>query len=249
MLLAAGLVATIAIGPTRADDDDDVAVAAALVPPAPLEDMRWAFTREMETSSGRVVARFDPSRPENRRWSPVSPASVEQMTDEQADLYESFLAEPHADFALVFKPAPGAEEPEEDFDLETLADARGALVRTEGDFDVFAVDPTVLGDDDMGEFADDLSAEVTLERGSGSVRALRVYADESFKPNVAARIRELDMTMQFGPLAPDGPDGMLAMQMRISGSALFQSFDETVRTVNSDFSPVAPDEVGPAIAP
>jgi hypothetical protein len=80
-----------------------------------------------------------------------------------------------------------------------------------------------------------LVGELMVEVASPIVSSFRIYSNRSFKPNPAARLDELDIEMELGETEPGGPIAVVATRTRIAGSALFNSFEQTITVVNSSF--------------
>lgn len=185
----------------------------------PQSDTRdhWRFRITVEMADGPVIGRFDGAAPDGQRWDLISP-SINGMTEEQSEIW-SDLIEP--------------DEDEEDAgglfllrgDLEHIPGSVNLLEERSG-VARFGFDPQL--DEDEAPFAEFVTGEYVVNTQTSNIDEIRVYARESFKPNVAMRINTFELTQNYERL--DGMPGpvLTRISQNISGSMAFQRFNEVV---------------------
>jgi len=198
---------------------------------------RWAFTQTITRDDSALSARFDPSRPEGERWTLLTPAQ-DALTDEQQAIFNLLTDDQAPDVEVI---VGGDGEP---FDMANSFGVGAALLREDAGEVVFGFSPSEGvsmsgggdGEDQRSvEVSEHLTGEVMVSRDGPTLRAIRVYATDSFKPHPVARITRLDITMTYGEIEPGGPLALVSTSNEVAGRALFQAFEESFQITNSDF--------------
>jgi hypothetical protein len=74
-----------------------------------------------------------------------------------------------------------------------------------------------------------LRGEVTVDPRRGELQGFRLFAADSFKPNVAARIERFSLRQDYVHDAALGGPRMAVFEMSMAGSAAFQRFDRSLQ--------------------
>ena len=196
----------------------DAALARSVVS---TQESEWRFTVTMNNEDGVIVGRFDGTLPEGERWQLVSP-TLEELSDMQSGMWS------------------GLQEPEDDEDAGLFFSAGdsdivpGSLTLAEdsGDALVFRFEPQ-MDEDDMA-MAGNIVGALTVSRDSLAVTQLRVWAPDSFKPHFAVRLNSFDMVQEFHQLDGLPAPVLTRMSQQISGSAAFQSFEQSFELAFSE---------------
>ncbi len=236
MRLAACLLvaATVAWRPAAAADDASLADAAAASLKAAIAEaetaaaQRWAFTMTYIDRSGdetkTYVARFDPSLPEDARWTPIDPAE-DALTKKERKALKTLRKNVEADDGLVY---------------EGLADAAAAVAyaRRDETGDVF-VGP-VSGEDVPKRIGEALQLTLRLlpDAEKPTVSLIEIDAVESFKPAAIAKVNRLAQRQFFERVSPDWPPLLVRSLSETEGKAMFKSFKSDVEFRYSAFEPV-----------
>lgn len=222
LAVAAALAAILPLAVAQADD-------AATSPLQPLEsalersvsadrDDDWRFVMTVTRGEGELVARFDGSRPEDERWSLVSPAEAD-LGDGLRALWEDLRSDDDEDDGeggLFFSREDALFRPGS-VDLH-VQDADDVTYRFQPEFDE--------DDADNAPFADYLQGEITVGRDRPGVRQMRLWAPESFKPNFAIRVNRFELVQEFAELEGMPAPVLVRMSQNVSGRAAFQTFEE-----------------------
>lgn len=212
---------------------EQVAAAQAAVDARAEPGQRWSFTRTLTRGGESFAAAYDPSRSAEDAWRLVSHAGPDQLSEEMRRAFEGFAREETPDLDSVL----GAEAGEER-NFDELIGGDLTLVSDDGSDAVYSFTPREDpdGGSGAGAMAEHLEAELTLDSAASMITSVRFFAPEPFKPNPAARITRLDVTLRFGETVPGGPIAIVATDTEVAGSALFRDFNETVSVANSDFA-------------
>ncbi|WP_291844368.1 hypothetical protein [Maricaulis sp.] len=186
------------------------------------EESEWRFTVTMNNADGVMVGRFDGTRPEGERWQLLSP-TLDELSDMQSGMWTG-LQEPdenEEDSGLFFSAGDSEIVP-------------GSLTLAEetGDALVFNFEPQ-MDEDDMA-MAGNIVGALTVSRDRLAVTRLRIWAPESFKPHFAVRLHSFDMVQEFDQLDGLPAPVLTRMSQEISGSAAFQSFDQSFELAFSE---------------
>ena len=128
-------------------------------------------------------------------------------------------------------------------DLDPVVGDDARLLREDGDRRVYAFTPTAFpmgeGDGSVERMLDHLAGEIGIDVVSGELVWLRLYAPESFKPNMAVRIRRFEMVQRFVHEPAYAAPRMERLEMALEGSAAFQAFEQTrvIEVSNLVFEP------------
>ena len=181
----------------------------------------------------------------------LEPASEDALSEDQAELWRSWNPANRQD-----EEVDDAEEEREGrvgsrfgfggYDRDAVAEAIGLEAifdREEGGYRIYRFQPTtVLGmssEGAMGGAAERMRGEAAVHPNHGHIAWIRYELLESFKPNAAARVREMEVTTRFvHDEALDGPR-MSATEFRIKASAMFMTVDEAfaIEVLQVDYAP------------
>lgn len=212
-----------------------IALSAASAASAdPILDMMRSLSKdgpvyayEMTYSGEGVIATgmVDPSQPEGERVELYTPA-VAELSDEFKEGIQEMDAEADgdiwcADFAeMVPANAEAAEENESSVTYE------------------FTPKPEADADKIEQKMMKKLNGTVTLDKTDGSVLAFNMTLPAPYKPAMVAKINRFEMDASCSR-APDGRTYVQSFSFDISGSAMMQSFEETVsRNITKLLDPV-----------
>ncbi|MEM7639962.1 MAG: hypothetical protein AAF269_12980 [Pseudomonadota bacterium] len=185
------------------------------------------YAYEMSYSDTDVTANglIDPSKPEGERIEIYAPAESE-WSKEFRDGIADMEAETDGDIWCA------------DFAQMVPTDATAT---SEDDSTVtYAFTPTPEADADKNEkkMMKQLNGTVTLDKSDGSVLAFNMVLPKPYKPAMVAKINRFEMTASCDR-APDGRTYVEQFSMDIKGSAMMQSFEETVtRRITKLLDPV-----------
>ncbi len=226
MIVAAILISAFAAPAQALPPLLEQAIAAAET--AAANAPRFAFTRSVDADGDvNVAARFDPNGPEGGRWTLMRPVDAELKKAER-EVFDGIVEDDEADIDAM------VEEPRE------LIGGDVRLVREDDTLAVFETDAPDddEGDEDYAKFKQALKAEIAVDKLCGCLVSFRLYNIASFKPAAVAKVKEFDMTISFAEAWDGGPLITRRVDQKISGSALFQKFDQTVVIELSDVAPV-----------
>ncbi|MBO6687835.1 MAG: hypothetical protein JJ931_07765 [Henriciella sp.] len=201
-------------------------IVAGLVAPAsadPVIEMMRSLSKdgpiyayEMIYSDAEVsaVGKIDPSQPEGQRILVTSPAESEWSDDFREGL-EEMESETDGDIWCT------------DF-AEMVPSEISALEENDTTI-TYAFTPQPESDADGMEkkMMKKLKAMVTLDKTDGSVLAFNMKLPKPYKPAMVAKINMFEMDATCAR-APDGRTFVETFDFKIAGSAMMQSFDETV---------------------
>lgn len=219
MMVRTGLIAAVwALGAGMASAQALPEPLAQALNAAAVEDARenWRFSMTVTTPDGEMQGRFDGSAAEDQRWVLVSPAE---------DELEGTLAEIWAD---VQEPGDPDDPGGLLFQIDDFDYVPGSIAPVSEDASGlrYAFAPQLEeGEEAMADF---VTGEVTLRADMPQIQQIRVFATESFKPNVAVRVNEFELLQEFEPVAGFDAPVMTRMVQSVSGSAAFQSFEQNV---------------------
>lgn len=185
------------------------------------------YSYEMTYSDADVTAngRIDPSQPEGQRIEIYTPDESEWSKDFR-DGIKDMESETDgdiwcADFAELV-PA----------DAETASEDEASVT--------YAFTPVPESDADKTEkkMMKQLNGSITVAKTDGAVLAFNMVLPKPYKPAMVAKINRFEMAASCDR-APDGRTYIEQFNFDISGSAMMQSFDETVsRTITQLLDPV-----------
>ena len=90
-----------------------------------------------------------------------------------------------------------------------------------------------------------LSGEIRVDPVRNELRGVRLFALESFKPNIAARVERFEMSQSFVHDPALGGPRFASMAMSVAGSAAFQAFEQAmmIEVLAVDWAEAAPASV------
>lgn len=185
---------------------------------------RWAFTVTVRTGEVTVVARFDPSQPEGRRWQALAP-SVEEMDDDALQTFEELSQSEDADLEIVLDGARARALVCENPAVVARSD-REIVVRS-------AVSPDAVGGD---AFAENLVGETRVRTDSPRIVGHRLIALKPFKPNPMVKLITFEVEMEVGEVFAGGPLAVVSSREEVAGRAFLQAYRKTKVKTYSDFS-------------
>ena len=185
------------------------------------------YAYEMSYSDTDVTANglIDPSKPEGERIEIYAPDESEWTKDFRNGIAD-MEAQTDGDIWCA------------DFAQMVPTDATAT---TEDETTVtYAFTPTPEADADKNEqkMMKQLNGTVTLDKSDGSVLAFNMVLPKPYKPAMVAKINRFEMTASCDR-APDGRTYVEQFSMDIKGSAMMQSFEESVtRRITKLLDPV-----------
>ena len=185
----------------------------------------YAYEMEYQDNEITATGRIDPSQPEGRRIQVLSP-SEETWSDEFRVGLAEMDAETDGDIWCA------------DF-AEMVPDNAAVILETDSKA-TYAFTPVPEADADGTErkMMKKIKGEVTLDKTDGAITAFRMRLPEPYKPAFVVKISEFDMSATCSR-APDGRTYIEAFSFAIDGSAMMQSFNETMsRKITKLLDPV-----------
>lgn len=194
------------------------------------ETTRFSFRKTIEQPDVRVVLRYDPSQ--KPPWSvigdPVDTAEAAARSHNEALIGAE--TSPDRD-ALMTEPRKLMTQG----DAQFLREENGAWVYN---FDL-KEGVEMAGGGQKADITSYLKGEIFVDKDSRQLSGMRFYAPEPFKPAPVAKVKEMNVRIDFAPV--DGGEGPLVMTReatKVSGSAMFQDFSEQSTATYSGFEEV-----------
>lgn len=185
----------------------------------------YAYEMTYQDAEFTAKGTIDPSQPEGQRISVTDPDPSE-WSDDFRDGLEEMDSETDGDIWCT------------DF-AEMVPDNAKLASETERDATyTFTPQPEADADNTEKKMMKKLDGTVTLDKADGSVLAFNMVLPAPYKPAIVAKINafELDATCAR---APDGRTFVENFNFSIEGSAMMQSFNETVsRSITKLLDPV-----------
>jgi hypothetical protein len=182
-----------------------------------------------------VSLAYQPLDDRATQWQIVSPSLAENeevYTQAKKKIDHDIEAKPDAkdDQALILKEVPGKNAEELVFISEEDGIAKYAINLTNGfvNFD---------GGDDKGmsKMLKHIKGEIAIDVASEQLLWVRMFAEKPFKPMAVAKIKNFNVKLHFAPAWGGGPIVQVRSESFVSGSALFQKFNEKSDIVFSNF--------------
>ncbi len=185
------------------------------------------YAYEMIYSDADVIATgfIDPSQPEGQRIDVTSPDESEWSKDFREGL-EEMEAETDGDIWCA--------------DFADMVPKQAAIADENDGTATYAFTPQPEADADKTErkMMKQLKGSITLDKSDGSVLAFNMVLPKPYKPAMVAKINSFEMAATCAR-APDGRTYVEEFNFDISGSAMMQSFSETVsRKITKLLDPV-----------
>ncbi|XBQ15966.1 MAG: hypothetical protein ABL308_13535 [Oceanicaulis sp.] len=199
---------------------------------------------EMRITKGEDSVRFEtrPAPDSGTTYTLLEPAE-DALNEAQREIWEDARA-PDEDEAAE----EGAEEESASLSLTGLAALRGVIgtqvseLGLQDGLHVFGFTPAGLpgSDETPRAMLEALSGEVAVDPETGALAFFRFFAEDSFKPNIAARIDDFEIRQSFIHDPELGGPRPSVMTMSLSGSAAFQRFEQSMKmeTLHIDWAPI-----------
>lgn len=188
----------------------------------------WRFRMSISTGEGQLVGHFDGAQTQGQQWTLVSPAE-DALDDDLRAIWEDVI-DPSEDedegSGLFFSTS--------DFDYEP---GTMNLIEAAGGLSHFAFTP-VIETNDM-DFSDHLTGVLTISDDPALVHEVRIYAEESFKPNFAVRINAFEIRQVYTQIEGLPAPVMTRSVQQFEASAAFQTMEQAVEIEFSDIEYLA----------
>lgn len=217
--LALGALASSAVLTAAADPVLDMMRSASIEGPVYAYEM--TYTGEGVVASGKV----DPSQPEGQRIQIYSPSEDDLSKEFKAGLKEMDADADGDIWCTEFAEMVPSNATQTEQDETTVTYA-------------FTPEPGDDADKTERKMMKQLNGTVTLSKSDGAVLAYNMVLPKPYKPAMVAKINRFEMAAACNR-APDGRTYIEQFKFDIAGSAMMQSFDETVtRQITKLLDPV-----------
>ncbi|MBL4616774.1 MAG: hypothetical protein JKY46_03685 [Robiginitomaculum sp.] len=202
------------------------------------DGVRFSYNMDISVTGREeytVSLAYQPLGDRAEQWQIVSPSLAENeevYTEAKKQIDNDVEHKPDAkdDRALIFDEMPGE------------ANDKPIFIAEEGGIAIYAIELTEEfmnsdgGDDDgMGKILKHLKGEIAINVATEQLLWLRMFAEKPFKPMAVAKIKKFDIKLHFAPAWDGGPVVQVRSESFVSGSALFQKFNEKSDIVFSNF--------------
>lgn len=185
----------------------------------------YAYEMIYSDAGVSAVGKIDPSKPEGQRTVVTSPDESE-WSDAFREGLEEMESETDGDIWCA--------------DFANLVPEKVATFEQDDTTITYAFTPQPEADADGMEkkMMKKLKALITLDKNDGSVLAFQMNLPKPYKPAIVAKVNSFEMDASCAR-APDGRTFVESFDFSIAGSAMMQSFDETVsRRITKLLDPV-----------
>lgn len=221
-MLRPTLIVAVALGATLpASADPVLEMMRSLSKDGPIYSYEMTYTGADVSANGVI----DPSQPEGERITIYSPDESEWTKDFRKGL-EEMESETDGDIWCA--------------DFAEMVPAKVELTAQDDVSATYAFTPVPTADADKNEqkMMKQLDGLITLDKSDGSVLAFQMALPKPYKPAMVAKINRFEMTASCDR-APDGRTYLEEFSFDIAGSAMMQSFEETVnRRITKLLDPV-----------
>jgi len=203
--LIALAVAVISAGTCRAFDSDLVEKAIASTFGGPGED--WAYTETTVDGGVTRVSRFDPRRPEGKRWHVVSVegrSPTETEREEDRKRREAARERPQSGSPI------GNSEMIQPESFSTIEETAAHVI--------YRFKP-VAEDEDRAKFFQYIDATLKIMRDGPYVARVDMRSPKPFKPGFGVKFEEYVTVLNFKPVTAGGPILPSALEIRLLGKA------------------------------
>ncbi len=230
----------------------ETALSAVLTERTPARmTMRWTVEGESVTYEARPV---DGGPPAYRLLEPDEAALSERQREVWTSVTRERRSEGEGEAGEEGAPRARVTVGSVDFDgLRAAIGESATLDRTLDDGAlVYSFTPRAVpgGDETPRSMLRALRGEVIVDPRRGELTGFHLFAPDSFKPNVAARIERFSLRQDYVHDAVLGGPRFAALEMDMAGSAAFQRFDRNmiIELVSVDWrgSEDAAETLGPA---
>lgn len=203
--------------------------------PEDITPERVALRMTVNRQSILVEIRPDETE-DSQRYTLLQPASADNLTEEQVEMWAGFGGGASAEAEDSPDSAPGESYSVGAFDADSLRRAIGGsaqLEREAGPLLIYSFQPQSLPGQggQAGErqaLLDNLAGEIEIDAERNQVAAVRFALTDSFKPHLAARLREFTLEQRFVHEPVLGGPRFSGLTMSMAGSAVFQPFSQTM---------------------
>ncbi|MGJ3230283.1 MAG: hypothetical protein ACFE0P_00625 [Oceanicaulis sp.] len=188
----------------------------------------------LEEGGEGITVRVDLSG-EDVRYRLLQPSEAD-LSETQQEMWDGFLDPEEDAFRDTDDPDAG-EGLTGPVSLRRMVGDEARHLRDEGGLAIYGFAPQSMavgadvddgeGDAQMDAMLRHLNGEIALD-ASGHVAWVHLFAAESFKPNMAARINTFSMRQSFVFEPAYAAPRLSRLEMALSGSAAFQSFEQSM---------------------
>nr|WP_321360901.1 hypothetical protein [uncultured Hyphomonas sp.] len=179
---------------------------------APTDGPDYLFDIKIDDGTLKGEAQIDPTRPEGKRLTLLSPDPA-TLTGDAAKTYEALQAKTSGDNIWCST-----------FDENIPADAK--LISESGEAAVYSFTPLAGDNKDMEKIYKHLTGRVTVSRETPAILSFEMFAEKPFKPAMIAKVDSFSLKADCTP-APDGRTYISAFALDVSGNAMMQPFTQS----------------------
>lgn len=191
---------------------------------------RWAYTQTMIENGTEVVIRYDPSRPEDQRFSVVS---VDDRSPTEAE-EEKYLERANND-------SSDHDESDEGNEIRAMIEPESLTPIEETETHMLYSFQPVAVDEDDRKLYEHLEATLRLAKSPPHVESIEMRSPKPFSLGFGIKIKQFELILTFAPV--DGDVLPRTVSTRIVGRAmLFKKVEEAIRVTYSDYRRVDPGE-------
>lgn len=189
----------------------------------------WAYTETRRSKNGVQVGRFDPSRPEDERWTLLAVDGRSPTAEE----IETFLEDKDGERGFM---SGDEEDEEEEDDVRTMVEPGSLeLIEETATHWLLRFMPEA-DDEDEEKFLEKLNGTVRITKEGNTLDYIDISNDKPVKPAIGVKIRDFNTRFEFRQALHDGPIVPVAFRFRIKGRAfLAVGFDEMEAVEFSEF--------------
>ncbi len=174
----------------------------------------YAYEMIYATKGVTAVGQVDPSQPEGQRIQIASPLEVDWSDGFRDGLNEMEASADGDIWCLDF-----SENVPDDASLQAQTETSATYT--------FTPLPDADADKTEKKMMRKVDGEITLAKADGAILGFSMVLPKPYKPMLVAKIKQFDMQVTCAR-APDGRTYVEGFDMLISGSAMMQSFNETI---------------------
>jgi len=209
-----------------------IALAASALAQSPLEQALsasadgplYAFDLTLSSDEVDALMRVDPSQPEGKRLSVISP-EPEDWSEDFAKRVENMKANTDGEIWC------------QDF-AENIPAADAKLVSETDTTATYSFRPKPGAEpDDMDKVYKHLIGKVVVDKTAPGILNYEMVAEKPFKPMPVAKIKQFEMKVACDR-APDGRTHVASLDVTVEGSAMMKSFSQSDRQLISNLTPI-----------
>ncbi|MBL1431286.1 hypothetical protein JYT75_00640 [Oceanicaulis sp. AH-315-P02] len=202
------------------------------------DGVRFSYNMDTSVAGSKeytVSLAYQPLADRATQWQVISPSFAENeevyaQAKKQIDKDVEHKPDAKDDQALILREVPGNNAKELIFISEEDGIAKYAIQLTEG-----FMNPDGGDDKGMSKMLKYLKGEIAIDVASEQLLWFRIFAEKPFKPMAVAKIKKFDIKLHFAPAWHEGPIVQVRSESIVSGSALFQKFNEKSEITFSNF--------------